>query len=948
MATGSGKSKKRTTKSKSGSTRSTAKKTTSSSIKKAGQMDTGEIRNKESARMKAQIALVIAVALGIILFLINFGVIDTTPAKYVRYFMFGILGLMAYFLPFILVFITWFIAYTDGEEGLTTRRIIASAVLFVSVCTLIHTIVYSDRVKFLDLYSKCASVKNGGGLLGGMFALFFVMLLSKVGAIIITVAIVLIAAMFTVAKPINEWFSIDKERFNFKGGLRDDEEEDEYEYEEEPRRNEKAKKPVNTRENKPQKEVPEKKVHSGVEITTFEEFTPSGEILKDEKTEEEELAAKFLNVDLSKPKKRELEKKRGVEIITMRDENAPSPEMTEVGSAQSEIQKIRNASIFRGHVDVDNLMDNPKSEFGITDDIYEGPGVTDKTSLVGFGTNVTENRENTAASDMEPVTWHKPSDDFESKVDKIVPGSTMNKEIQNDPDALQDVAKRSVASVSRPARETNVNRGYELPKLSLLARGKSSKTAANEKELRDTAARLVKVLSNFGVNVRVTDYCKGPSVTRFEIQPETGTKLAKITSLADEIKFELAAADLRIEAPIAGKQAVGIEVPNKVRESVLIRDLIDSDELKKTSAKLAFAAGKDIAGNVVVADIAKMPHMLVAGTTGSGKSVFTNSIIMNILFRATPDEVRLLIIDPKVVEFQVYNGIPHLIHDVVTDPKEASGVLKWAVNEMQNRYKTFAANNVRDIKGYNEKVESGEACALEDGAPAIKMPQILIVIDELADLMMVARSEVEASICRIAQLARAAGIHMIIATQRPSADIVTGLIRGNIPSRTALSVATAVDSRIILDQAGAETLLGNGDMLFNPAGYKNPVRLQGSYVSDTEILNVVDHWKKQSFGDNTDPGINKFVVSESSDGLSAGGDGNEYDDLFADAGRTFIESGKASIGFLQRKYKIGFNRAARIVDQLCEAGVIGAGNGSKTRDIYMGMSDFESFCDSHL
>ena len=448
----------------------------------------------------------------------------------------------------------------------------------------------------------------------------------------------------------------------------------------------------------------------------------------------------------------------------------------------------------------------------------------------------------------------------------------------------------------------------------------------------------VKWLHEHGVDVDVTNVSKGPSVTRYELQPEMGTKVSKITGLADDIKLNMAAADIRIEAPIPGKAAVGIEIPNEGRDSVCLKELLMSKELQNHKSKLAFPAGKDIAGKVVVADIAKMPHMLIAGTTGSGKSVFTNSILMSILYRTTPEEVRLIVIDPKVVEFQVYNKIPHLLYDVVTDPKKAAGILNWAVAEMTTRYNKFAKAGARDIGSYNKKVEAGDV--VDDlGEKADKLPQILIVIDELADLMMVAAKEVEEAICRLAQLARAAGIHMVIATQRPSVDVITGLIKANIPSRVALTVASGTDSRTIIDMNGAEKLLGNGDMLFYPAGYIKPVRLQGAYVSDQEIFDTVEFIKNNSGEAEYDESIDAKLTTDQ-EAMSNGN--SDRDPLFADAGRLCIEKKKGSTSMLQRQFRVGFNRAARIMEQLCDAGVVGQEETNKPRKVIMSMEEFEN------
>ncbi len=454
--------------------------------------------------------------------------------------------------------------------------------------------------------------------------------------------------------------------------------------------------------------------------------------------------------------------------------------------------------------------------------------------------------------------------------------------------------------------------------------------------------RLQQTLATFGVRVTITDISQGPSVTRYELQPEQGVKVSKIVGLSDDIKLNLAATDIRIEAPIPGKAAIGIEVPNKENMAVALRDLLETKEFKEFPSNLAFAVGKDIAGKVVVADIAKMPHMLIAGATGSGKSVCINTLIMSILYKAHPDDVKLIMVDPKVVELSVYNGIPHLLIPVVTDPKKAAAALHWGVSEMTERYKKFADFNVRDLKGYNQKVESMREKGEED-APA-KLPQIVIIVDELADLMMVSPGEVEESICRLAQLARAAGIHLIIATQRPSVDVITGLIKANMPSRVAFSVSSGVDSRTILDMNGAEKLLGKGDMLFYPQGYSKPARVQGAFVSDREVSDVVDFLKNQAIGNVYAADVEEKIqnIGSSSQGGQAGAESaGSVDEYFADAGRFIIDKDKASIGMLQRMFKIGFNRAARIMDQLSEYGVVGEEEGTKPRKVLMSMAEFE-------
>ncbi len=478
---------------------------------------------------------------------------------------------------------------------------------------------------------------------------------------------------------------------------------------------------------------------------------------------------------------------------------------------------------------------------------------------------------------------------------------------------------------------------YRFPSLELLARpaissgGRDEFAYQNQKKLQDT-------MQSFGVNVTVTGFQQGPTVTRYELLPAAGVKVSKILSLSDDLKLALAAADIRIEAPIPGKSAIGIEVPNKTRVTVSLRELIDTEAFAGHKSKIAFAAGKDINGNVILADIQKMPHLLIAGATGSGKSVCINTIIMSILYKARPDEVKLIMIDPKVVELSVYNGIPHLLTPVVTDPKKAASALNWAVAEMTRRYQLFAAESVRDIKAYNAKARKKNA-EMEEIAEIL--PQIVIIVDELADLMMVAPSEVEDAICRLAQLARAAGLHLVIATQRPSVNVITGLIKANMPSRIAFSVSSGVDSRTILDMNGAEKLLGNGDMLYYPQGLSKPLRVQGAFVSDDEVSAVVEAVKENNEKPEYNEEISNHEIASSGSSSAATESGEERDELFQQAGRFLIEANKGSIGSLQRKFRIGFNRAARIVDQLEEAGVLGPEEGTKPRQILMTIEEFE-------
>jgi len=470
---------------------------------------------------------------------------------------------------------------------------------------------------------------------------------------------------------------------------------------------------------------------------------------------------------------------------------------------------------------------------------------------------------------------------------------------------------------------------YEFPPVQLLSEGTKKALKGGKKAVTDTATKLQRTLYSFGVSAKVENVSVGPAITRYELKPAEGVRVSKIAKLADDIALNLAAESIRIEAPIPGKQAVGIEIPNKENEMVHLRDIITAEDFVDHKSKLAFALGKNVAGEEVVTDIAKMPHVLIAGATGSGKSVCINTLITSIIYKAKPSEVKLVMVDPKVVELSVYNGIPHLLIPVVTDPKKAAGALAWAVQEMTNRYSLFAGKGVRDIKGYNEALEK------EEGSQ--KLPQIVIIIDELADLMMVAPNDVEDAICRLAQMARAAGMHLVIATQRPSVDVITGIIKANIPSRIAFAVSSQVDSRTILDMAGAEKLLGKGDMLFYPAGVPKPIRVQGAFVSDKEVEKIVDFLKSNSGETKYNEDIlDKIEKANSTDKeIDQKDDDDDTDPFLMEAIEVAVETRQASTSFIQRRFKVGYARAGRIIDQMEERGIISGYQGSKPREVLM-------------
>ena len=541
-----------------------------------------------------------------------------------------------------------------------------------------------------------------------------------------------------------------------------------------------------------------------------------------------------------------------------------------------------------------------------------------------------EDAEETASQEMDMLEVEEPMAEEEMPVEEVQP---VAEEMPTDvpaaepakPEAQKETAQQPAAAPAEPAEKP-----YVFPPISLLGRDPGNSSGSGILEQQKNGRKLEMTLKSFGVEARVINVSAGPTVTRYEVSPSQGVKVSKIVNLADDIALNLAASGIRIEAPIPGKAAVGIEVPNKETKSVYLRTVLESDAFRKHPSKLAFALGEDITGNPIVTDIAKMPHLLIAGATGSGKSVCINTLITSILYKADPKEVKLLLVDPKVVELSVYNGIPHLLIPVVTDPKKASAALNWAVREMLERYNDFAACGVRDIKGFNAMKE-------EKGEPEAKMPQIVIIIDELADLMMAAPGEVEDSICRLAQMARAAGMHLIIATQRPSVDVITGVIKANIPSRLAFAVSSGIDSRTILDMVGAEKLLGKGDMLFYPSGQAKPSRIQGAFVTDKEVEQIVDFLRKSSR-----PGYTQEMVDQiTAVAKTTSGPSEETDEFFEQAVDLILEKEKASVSMLQRQFRIGCNRAARLMDELERRGLVGPEEGSKPRKVLITRAQWE-------
>lgn len=599
------------------------------------------------------------------------------------------------------------------------------------------------------------------------------------------------------------------------------------------------------------------------------------------------------------------------------------------GAVKSNIDAVRKRKIIennRNETKMDMELDDGLPEHPVSSPGRKGPAKkSDKLKKLEKvfaidGKGGTQNKgEN---SNNEPV--HKNND---------LPLGNLKHDDVHDDKMNSAKTETGTAKVQQPP-EPPQDGSYHYPPVSMLETTKELSEQDVITEIQTNGKRLVDTLVSFGVKTSFVGYSRGPSVTRYELQPASGVKISKITNLSDDLSMNLATSGIRIEAPIPGKAAVGIEVPNKKNTVVRMRELIESNAFVSSKSKLTVALGRDIAGGVAVTDLSKMPHLLIAGSTGSGKSVCINSMIISLLYKSTPDEVRFLMIDPKVVELGIYNGIPHLLVPVVTDPRKAAGALNWAVTEMLNRYKVFAANNVRDLKSYNSLAASREF-KTESGEPMEHMPQIVVIIDELADLMMAAPNEVEDSICRLAQMARAAGMHLVIATQRPSVDVITGIIKANIPSRIAFAVSSQVDSRTILDMSGAEKLLGKGDMLFSPVGSQKPTRIQGSFVSDSEIESITNFVKKTQEADyskNIAEEIEKNAVAEK--GKSKKSEENkDMDPMMDDAIKCIIDCGQASTSLLQRRLRLGYARAGRIIDQMEQLGIIGPRDGSKPRKV---------------
>lgn len=901
-----------------------------------------------------EVILWIIVAVSILLFISNFGIGGTIGNAVSRFF-FGVMGLIAYVFPVLLLVGTFFAVSNRGNR-VATVKLVAMILFDLFLCMLIELLTKGSAVDgAAAAYSYSFEHRTGGGFIGGLLAWIFCPNFGLAGSYVIDAIMLIISLVLITERSALRGMQ--------KGGKKV--------YESARSGNERHKERVRIQREEREQRREEQALRrmdrkvEGVAIDT--RVLPRQNVIEHSDEISELNAEDYL----------EMPEVREEKIVPLTSDGGYPPAENLTPSAFSDEalaavtpEASQNISAWTPETETAQGASWNTAPAETSWDVATEPedpwSTTASQEQKDPWSSAAEPEDpwSTASAQEQKESWGSaagPENAWEAAAPKV-----QLKEPQEASAAVSPAETKAVSGIGENAGHTTSapaasgesvsaeqmppERPYVFPPADLLTKA-ANKAGDSRQHLQETAMKLQQTLKNFGVNVTITNISCGPAVTRYELQPEMGVKVSKIVNLADDIKLNLAAADIRIEAPIPGKAAIGIEVPNKENVMVSFRELVESEEFKKHPSKISFGVGKDIGGKVTVADIAKMPHLLIAGATGSGKSVCINTIIMSILYKANPKEVKLIMIDPKVVELSVYNGIPHLMIPVVTDPKKAAGALHWAVDEMTDRYQKFANASVRDLKGYNAKIES--LPTIEGDPKPEKLPQIVIIVDELADLMMVSPGEVEESICRLAQLARACGIHLIIATQRPSVNVITGLIKANMPSRIAFAVTSGVDSRTILDMNGAEKLLGKGDMLFSPQGIPKPVRVQGAFVSDEEVSAVVGFIKEQNgqvtYSAEMEEKLSNMESANTTVAIDSSADaGDGRDVYFADAARLLMEKEKGSIGMLQRYFKIGFNRAARIMDQLEEAGIVGPEEGTKPRRVLMSPEQFEQYEEEYL
>lgn len=938
---GTGKSQANTGKTQtktSGGTRRT--RTTSAGQKPAAKPTHEKPTGSQPEGFHMEIVLIVACAVAIFLEISNFGLCGKI-GNAISGFLFGLFGCIEYILP-IAVFVGMAFLFANGFSVQAIKKTVYAGILCLDISMLAQLITgIPEGTKAGKLYLTAFADKTGGGLIGGGLALLLKLGIGVVGSYLLLFVIIIIMLLLMTEKSLIKLLQ--------NGGLRMKEE-----FQDVKERGQ---------------EYQEKRQ---AERMTLDE----ARAVKQAEREAKEQAAREKKKNELELRREEKERRKAK---TQLEKEAAAKE-PEYDRFNRKINKklLRNLTVLPtdGEQGIVEKEEFKREEPWKQEEIHEiTMTYVDEAEDAWTSEERPAEASVAAMSEPEPIPLMPEPEEETAFIPEPIPvmeeeplkqtavrKRTVKAEPAQTEPAKTELTKSKEEAVRKPDRQPQTaaaDGGYQFPPMDLLVqeeelkKNQEKKMKNNEVHIQDTKEKLQSTLDSFGVRATVTNYSCGPAVTRFELQPEQGVKVSKIVGLADDIKLNLAAADIRIEAPIPGKAAIGIEIPNKENSAVRLGDILATEKFKNHPSDIAFAAGKDIGGQTVVTDIAKMPHLLIAGATGSGKSVCINTIIMSILYKATPEDVKLILIDPKMVELTAYNGIPHLMIPVVTDPKKAADALNTAVVEMTKRYQLFAECNVRNLKGYNKKLEEVQEQLNGEGCERKKLPQIVVIVDELADLMMVAHGDVEDAIVRLSQLARAAGIHLVIATQRPSVDVITGLIKANVPSRIAFAVSSLVDSRTILDMSGAEKLLGKGDMLFYPTGSPKPVRVQGAFVSDEEVVKVVNYIKENNKEVVYDSDMISQIESSASASSGAtassgaGTDNSGRDEYFKDAAQVIIDSEKASIGMLQRRFKIGFNRAARIMDQLAEAGVVGPDEGTKPRTILMSKEQFEQWVEEY-
>ena len=840
----------------------------------------GKVEQNAYVGLREEAILILSFLISLLLLLSNLGFCGIVGEGLSQGLVF-LFGSFSVLFPFVLFFLVAF-TMANRNNPMIMRKIPFICFLYIFLGAFLPVLILGKSIPedLTDLLTE-------GGVLPGIFLLFLKQFLGSLGAMIVLFFAILLCLVMITEKPLMSLFALFSVQTAEKAGRR---------------------------------------AKSDLQRIS----QTAREALEERRSRREEREADFQTTDFHLE---DFKEGREVSLLEAEENKEKEALRSDLLSVKEELDLInsKKEDWKEDSFTVEGLSDSSKVEELFPEDLSEIDAVPKSQSLKKQSMKEQSMKEEPL--DEEELKKRLLQGDPSSRVVYTADGRRIASDNENLQKRIQEKKEEELTVDSVPEKAA---KPYVFPPLSLLKRSHSQEEEKRS-EIEKNAQTLKETLKSFGITVSISNVSVGPSVTRYELQPEQGVKLAKIVSLSNDIKMRLAAADIRIEAPIPGKSAVGIEVPNKNSQVVYLGDILSSPAFQENRMKLAFGVGKDIGGKVVVTDIAKMPHLLVAGATGAGKSVSINTLIMSILYRYSPEEVRMIMVDPKVVELQVYNGIPHLLIPVVTDPKKAAAALNWAVAEMTSRYKKFAAYGVRDLSGYNEKIRGLTEEEREKEGLSV-LPQILIIIDELADLMMVSASEVEDAIVRLTQLARACGMHLIIATQRPSVNVITGLIKANVPSRIAFSVSSGVDSRTIIDMNGAEKLLGKGDMLFFPQNLPKPIRVQGAFVSDEEVAKVTEFLKSQGEAEYNHS-ISKSLEKEATE--ETGGSQSDRDELFAEAGSLVIETDKASIGFLQRKFRIGFNRAARIMDQLAAEHVVGEEEGTKARKVLMNMEEFE-------